>query len=51
MKLTTCTGCKVPTDVLDVFPGGLCVTCYANSPAGERMPTAAEVTVLWGGRA
>lgn len=44
-----CTQCRTPTDWLAVFPGGLCVNCYAVSPTGRRMPTAAEVVRMWGG--
>lgn len=45
-----CTSCKAPTEPLDLFPGGVCLTCWAKSPEGQRMPTADEVVAMWGGR-
>lgn len=44
-----CTSCNAPVDPLEVFPGGVCLTCWAASPEGRRMPTAEEVVALWGG--
>lgn len=49
--LKACAGCAAPLATLDEFPGGLCLPCYADSPAGRRMPTASEVAVMWGGSA
>jgi hypothetical protein len=45
-----CTSCKTKTDPLALFPGGVCLTCWAKSPEGRRMPTADEVVALWGGK-
>lgn len=44
-----CTRCATPTDMLAVFPGGVCLTCWADSPEGRRMPTADELVAMWGG--
>jgi hypothetical protein len=46
---TPCTGCGTLTDPLAVFPGGVCLGCWAQSPEGCRMPAADEVVSLWGG--
>ena len=46
-----CTGCGTPTDRLAVFPGGVCLACWAQSPEGRRTPTADEVAGMWGGPA
>lgn len=48
--LPVCPGCRHTVDPLEVFPGGLCLTCWAESPEGRRMPKAAELTAMWGGR-
>ena len=45
-----CTSCKAPTDPLALFPGGVCLTCWAKTPEGRRMPTADEVVAMWGGK-
>ena len=44
-----CTACDAAIDPLSVFPGGICLQCYADSPEGRRMPTADEVVAMWGG--
>lgn len=46
-----CTKCSTRTDRLAVFPGGVCLACWAQSPEGRRMPTAGEVVAMWGGPA
>lgn len=46
-----CATCGQLTDELAVFPGGICVDCYAQTPEGRYMPTAAELTAMWGGTA
>lgn len=43
-----CALCGLTVDALEVFPGGICLECYAASPDGRRMPTAAEVRAAWG---
>lgn len=50
MKTTTCTTCAKTIDVLEEFPGGVCLDCWAASPEGRRMPTAEELTAMWGGK-
>ncbi len=49
--LINCRQCATPTDPLGLFPGGVCLTCWAQTPEGRRMPTADEVVALWGGPA
>jgi hypothetical protein len=48
-KTLTCATCAATVDPLEVFPGGVCLACWAASPEGSRMPTADEVVALWGG--
>lgn len=48
-----CANCAADVEDLDQFPtpsgaGILCLSCYANSAEGRRMPTAAEVRGMWG---
>lgn len=50
-KTFNCTACSATADALEEFPGGVCLTCWAASPEGQRMPTAAELTAMWGGKA
>ena len=45
-----CVKCATPTDNLAVFPGGVCLACWAVSPEGRRMPTADELVAMWGGQ-
>jgi hypothetical protein len=47
--MSACTACETPTDRLDLFPGDLCLSCYAATE--PPMPTADELTRMWGGRA
>ena len=49
--MTDCTTCKTPTDDLAIFPGGLCVDCWAKTPEGRYVPTAEELARMWGGKA
>lgn len=51
MELIACTRCDVLTDILAVFPGGVCLPCWADSPEGRRVPTASELVAMWGGKA
>jgi hypothetical protein len=48
---TPCAGCQAPTGPLEMFPGGLCLACWAQTPEGRRMPTADELVRMWGGPA
>jgi hypothetical protein len=45
-----CTNCKNEVDRLAVFPGGLCLECYAISPEANRIITAQELAQMWGGK-
>ena len=49
MAEVPCTKCSTMTDQLAIFPGGVCLACWAASPEGRRMPTADEVAGMWGG--
>jgi hypothetical protein len=48
--MSDCRQCGTPTDRLALFPGGVCLDCWAKSPEGQRMPTAGEIRRMWGGR-
>lgn len=50
MKMFTCTGCGEVHDALEEFPGGRCLSCWAATPEGQRLPTASELVAMWGGR-
>lgn len=45
-----CTTCGTDTDRLEIFPGDVCITCWAASPAGRYLPTSDELIAMWGGR-
>lgn len=47
--MITCTTCDTPTDRLEIFPGDVCLTCWADSPQGRRMVSAEELVQMWGG--
>lgn len=49
MSAVTCTSCSATVDALELFPGDVCLSCWAASPEGRRMPTAEELTEMWGG--
>lgn len=46
----TCTTCSTTIHPLEVFPGQVCLPCWAASPQGSKIPTAEEVIALWGGK-
>lgn len=48
-EMTNCKQCKAEIDELAVFPGGICVECYAVSPAGRAPLTAEGVAGMWRG--
>lgn len=50
MATATCTTCARQVDRLELFPGDVCLPCWAASPAGQYVPTAEELTAMWGGR-
>jgi hypothetical protein len=45
-----CTQCKSKVERLAVFPGGLCLECWAISPEANRQITAQELAQMWGGK-
>ena len=47
--MSTCTKCAAEIDPLAVFPGGICVDCYAQTPEANQPITAAELAAMWGG--
>lgn len=48
--IKNCTKCETLTHVYELFPGDVCLTCWADSPEGRRMPTAGELVAMWGGK-
>jgi hypothetical protein len=44
-----CSVCGRGMDSLSEFPGDRCISCHANSPEGRAMPTADELSRMWGG--
>jgi hypothetical protein len=42
-----CKGCKRPVDPLEIFPGGICLECYAASEEGRKPLSAEGVSDLW----
>jgi hypothetical protein len=48
--MKTCTTCGHEVHPLDVFPGGICLDCYSKTAEANRLVTADELTVMWGGK-
>lgn len=46
----TCKACGEQTHPLAVFPGGICLGCHEQTPAGSRVCTADELVAMWGGK-
>lgn len=44
-----CTACSTPTDALALFPGGLCVDCWAKTDEANRDVTADELAAMFRG--
>ena len=44
-----CITCNTITDRLDIFPGNVCLACWAESFEGKRMVSASELVAMWGG--
>ena len=42
-----CKACKAPTDPLEMFPGGVCLPCWAASEEGSKPLTAEKVAGMW----
>lgn len=47
-ETTTCKSCGVETDVLAVFPGGICVACYEKTPEANAPLTADGLAAMFG---
>lgn len=47
-ETTKCKSCQVETDRLDLFPGDVCLACWAKSPEGRHLPTADELRQMFG---
>ena len=50
MSAINCTNCQAITDTLALFPGGICVECYAVTPEANAPITALELARLWGSK-
>ena len=42
-----CSRCQTETDKFDLFPANVCLTCWAASAEGQRMPSALELKGMW----
>lgn len=47
--MENCNKCKVETSKLALFPGGICLACYEQTPDARREITAEELVAMWGG--
>lgn len=45
----TCTRCSETVDELELFPGGICLACYRQTPEANAPLTADDVVRMWGG--
>jgi hypothetical protein len=50
MKNKNCALCATMTNWLELFPGDVCIECWAKSPAGKYMPSASELAQMWGAK-
>ena len=50
MSTIRCTNCQAIIDTLALFPGGICVDCYAVTPEANAPITAQQLARLWGAR-
>ena len=48
--MVKCSKCANEVHPLAVFPSGLCVDCYAQTPEANRPITARELAQMWGGK-
>ena len=46
-KEIKCKGCQAATDPLDLFPGNVCLNCWAESEEGNKPLTAESVAGMW----
>lgn len=47
--MVNCSKCNENVDRLELFPNNLCLVCWSNTPEGRYVPTASELTKMWGG--
>jgi hypothetical protein len=47
MGTFTCKRCHNPADLLEEFPGRVCLDCWAQQEDSRPLPTADELTRLW----
>lgn len=47
--MLNCKSCAVEVDELAVFPGGICVDCYAKTPEANAPLTGAQVVSMFAG--
>lgn len=45
-----CTSCKKGRDVLEEFPGAICLDCYKGTPAATAPVTATQLAQMWGAK-
>lgn len=48
--MLNCAKCGNEVNKLAIFPGGLCVDCWALTPEASREITALELSRMWGAR-
>ena len=49
MSNRICNGCKKEVEPYGMFPGDVCVDCWALTDEANRPITAEELTRMWGG--
>jgi methylphosphotriester-DNA--protein-cysteine methyltransferase len=47
MGTFTCKRCRQDADLLEEFPGRVCLACWAQQEDAKPLPTAEEITRLW----
>lgn len=47
LKTLTCTDCQAAITPLEVFPGGICLDCYAKTPEANAPLTAQGLANLF----
>lgn len=48
--MINCFKCEMEVHPFALFPGGLCVECYALTSEGRRNITGGELARMWGGK-
>jgi hypothetical protein len=43
----TCRRCHKEADLLEEFPGRVCLDCWAQQEQHKPLPTAAEIAAMW----